>query len=721
MRVLFRNFALLAVLISSNHIVIAQGLAYHIPTTKESPLIDGVLNDSVWQVAERYDAFKTYDPDYNLNMPFKTEAMISCDRENLYFAFHCFDPEPEKIKASVDSRDNIVADDWVCINLDSFNDQQSLYAFYVNPYGIQMDSRMSAGVENRNMDYLWRSAGSADSTGYYAEISIPLKSIRFHTGDTIKMGLILERRISRLMVSGTYPALDPDMGMAFQAQMMPVTFTGLKQNKILEFIPAATYSLKQEQQEGTLGTTENRARLSLTTKFSITPQIITDITINPDFSQVEADAGQIDINLRYQLFYPEKRPFFQEGSENFSIGASLSSEVDPIRSLVHTRMIINPAAGVKLTGKAGNRNTFSVIYSADRSLATDNDNTENLIHVPLFRFKRALNEDSFIGTIYTGHLGMDSGNHVAGIDGQNRLDKSTRLEYQVLLSSSVKENNISNGNVIGLYLLSNKRDLDYSISFKNISDDFMSETGYIKRNGILYFTGLVRPKVYLKSGPLRRIDFELFSAQTRDMIYDKWETFNHLSAQAIIGNSSIAKVKYSNSTEIFLGERFKTGGWHILLNSQLNKQLSISTLFRNRGSIYYSGSPYQGRSNILTSALTFLPSDKLHSDFSVVYQDFRQSSDNRLVYRYLITRGVLTYQTSRYLFARATVEYNNFRKEILTDFLLSFTYVPGTVFHIGYGSIYNRVKWDGDGYGDSPSYMQMNRGLFLKVSYLFST
>ncbi|MBN2862194.1 MAG: carbohydrate binding family 9 domain-containing protein, partial [Bacteroidales bacterium] len=521
------------------------GLACSIPPANKPPVIDGVLNDSIWMVAERYESFKTYDPDYGHEMPFRTVAMISYDDENLYFAFHCADPEADKIKASVESRDNIIYDDWVCINLDSFNDQQSLYAFYANPHGIQMDSRLSAGVENKNMDYLWQSGGMTDSTGYSVEMAIPLKSIRFPRGDTVTMGLILERRISRLMVSGTFPALDPDMGMAFQTQMMPFTMIGLKQNRILEFIPAVTYTFKQEQQEGAFGITENKPRLSLTTKFSINPQVISDITVNPDFSQVEADAGQIDINLRYQLFYPEKRPFFQEGSENFAIGASLSSEVDPVRSLVHTRKIINPAGGAKLTGKAGTRNSFSLIYSADRDLLADDGNTGKLIHVPLFRYKRALNDDSFIGSLYTGHIGTDSRNHVAGIDGQNRLNKSTRFEYQLLLSSTDRENMISNGYITGLYLISSKRDLDYSFSFKNVSDDFNSETGYIKRSGILYFTGLIRPKAYLKSGPFRRIDFELFSAQTRDLIYDRWETFNHLSAQAIIGNSSLAKIKYS--------------------------------------------------------------------------------------------------------------------------------------------------------------------------------
>ncbi len=113
--------------------------------TDTPPVIDGILDDPVWQKAPHITGFKTYHPDFGKEMGEKTVAYYAYDRENLYFAFRCFDSQPEKIKASVTSRDNIGPDDWICINLDSFNDQQSLYAFYINPLGIQRDSRFEGG------------------------------------------------------------------------------------------------------------------------------------------------------------------------------------------------------------------------------------------------------------------------------------------------------------------------------------------------------------------------------------------------------------------------------------------------------------------------------------------------------------------------------------------------------------------------------------------------
>jgi len=123
------------------------------------PIIDGKLNESEWQNVFSVTSFKTFMPDIGKEASQQTIAYAAYDSENLYFAFRCFDTEPEKIKTSVSNRDNNLSDDWVCINLDSFFDRQSLYAFYVNANGIQADSRFSAGTEDFSADYVWYCAG----------------------------------------------------------------------------------------------------------------------------------------------------------------------------------------------------------------------------------------------------------------------------------------------------------------------------------------------------------------------------------------------------------------------------------------------------------------------------------------------------------------------------------------------------------------------------------
>ncbi|MEZ5012611.1 MAG: DUF5916 domain-containing protein, partial [Bacteroidales bacterium] len=329
--------------------------------------IDGILNEAEWKEAPVVTGFKTFVPDYGLDMDSRTDVYMLYDAENLYFAYRCFDVLPDRIKASVNSRDNIRADDWICINLDSFNDQQGLYAFYVNPAGIQMDSRFAGGVEDASVDFVWYSAAVVDDEGYTVEVQIPLKSIRFSNSEPVEMSVFFERRISRESVQGSYPAMDPAKGEAFLTQMQPLVYSGVKHYSLLELLPAFTYTATDAISEGTLTRDERRPSVSLTAKYGITSQLILDATVNPDFSQVEADAGQVDVNLRYKLYYPEKRSFFLEGNENFKIAATQADEYDPVLTMMHSRAIINPLTGLKLSGKVTPGLTIAALYALDRT------------------------------------------------------------------------------------------------------------------------------------------------------------------------------------------------------------------------------------------------------------------------------------------------------------------------------------------------------------------
>ena len=135
--------------------------------------------------------------------------------------------------------------------------------------------------------------------------------------------------------------------------------------------------------------------------------------------------------------------------------------------------------------------------------------------------------------------------------------------------------------------------------------------------------------------------------------------------------------------------------------------------------IYYSSDPYQGRGTRASSTVIYQPSDKLHSQISLTYADFYRDEDSQKIYDYTIVRGRLTYQVNRYLFFRGIVEYNEYYEEMLTDFLASFTYIPGTVIHVGYGSIYNKVAWQDGQYVESDRFLQTRKGLFFKASYLW--
>ena len=203
-----------------------------------------------------------------------------------------------------------------------------------------------------------------------------------------------------------------------------------------------------------------------------------------------------------------------------------------------------------------------------------------------------------------------------------------------------------------------------------------------------------------------------------DIEFNMWETLDHVAAWVFFRGATYIKVKGSYSTEIYEGERFNTGGFHALISSQLTKQISLSALYRRTAGIYYD-ELLQGEGNRLTLTANFKPTGNIHLDLQFNYADLSDSATEQLLYQSSIGRARLTYQMNRYFFLRGIAEYNGFYESLLTDFLASFTYIPGTVVYLGYGSMYDKVAWNGSDYIAAGRLLEMRRGFFFKCSYLY--
>ncbi len=684
--------------------------------TDTPPVIDGILDDPVWQKAPHETGFKTYHPDYGLDMVENSIVYYAYDRENLYFAYRCFDSQPDKIKASVTSRDNIHADDWICINLDSFNDHQSLYALYCNPLGIQGDSRFEGGQEDFSVDIVWYSEGKIDDKGYTVELKIPFKSIRFSHKNPLEMGVIFERKISRRSEAGTYPPLDSAQGPNFLTQTRTLIFQGVKHYTLFEILPAVTYSHRRSIDEGKLASAGDVGDLSLTAKYGLTSHLVLDGTYNPDFSQVEADTGQVDFNLRYALFFPEKRPFFLEGLEKFNFGGYYSG--DPLGEVVHTRTIVDPLIGIKLNGRIGNKNTVALIYALDELLDTE---VEDYAHFGIFRYKRALAKDSFIGGFYTARERKSGFNRVFGLDGQLRISQSSIFGYNAFKSQGKLDEGSprDDGHAVKLHYFHNTRNMILMLGLLDIGKEFRTETGYITRTGITMFRSGMLRMFYPKSKIIQRIDPMIHSTQTRDKFSGLYETFNSFDLRLLLLRDSYILAGYRYATEIFLDEKFNTSIVRMIASSQFTKQLFFSMSYYYGKKIRYVADPYQGSGSDASAIMTYLPSEKLHFDLSLIYSDFYRDSDSAKEFDYIIIRSRNTYQVNKYLFFRGIVEYNSFHKQLMTDFLASFTYIPGTVIHVGYGSLYERIKWEAGEYTSADRFLETRRGFFFKASFLW--
>ncbi len=683
--------------------------------TDEPPVIDGILDDPVWKQAPASTGFKTWNPDFGLEMAEQTRVYYAYDRNNLYFAYRCYDSEPSRIKAAISQRDAIRSDDWIAINLDSFNDQQSLYTFYVNPLGIQMDARFAAGREDYGFDIVWYSAGVIDAEGYSIEVRIPLKSIRFSQKSPVEMGVIFERRINRHSQMGTFPPLDPRKGDNWLIQTRPLVYSDLEQRALFELLPGFTFSQRSSAPEGHLVSEGHEGDFSLSGKYGITSHLILDAAYNPDFSQVEADAGQVDFNQRYALYYPEKRPFFLEGMEIFNFGGSYSG--DYLRDVVHTRAIVNPLLGFKLTGKLGDRNITAVLYSMDELM--DGGVAGDYAQFAVFRYKRALAEDSHVGAFFTERRDDEHTNRVAGADGQLRISNASRIGYHAFLSQDRDRSTAAdeNGHALGLDYFYSTRDLTVMLGVQDLSEDFRTDAGFVTRTGVTRFrSGLLKP-LYPQGSFLQRVDPMVHSTQIRDRFSGKFETENRADLRFILPRSSSLTLGYGYSTEIFEGEKFNTSGFRIVGSGQLTKEFYAGFHYSRSEKIRYVDNPYQGKGSDVTASLRYQPAPKIATSLSLTFSDFSRGGSKE--YDYTIVRNRNTYQVNKYLFFRAIFEYNNFRDRFTTDFLASFTYIPGTVIHFGYGSLYERLDWLDGAYRPGNSFKETARSFFFKASYLW--
>lgn len=694
-------------------------IVYKPPMTSEEIKIDGVLSEEIWKTAPSFSDFKSYRPDFGKTLRDSTFVQIAYDQENIYVAFICLESEVDKIKATVSSRDRIIADDWVCLNLDSRNDQLGTDSFVANPLGIQYDSWSTATSEDVSVDFVWYSEGKITNRGYTVEIKIPFKSLRFNNQEITEMGMLFERRNAWTNTHVTFPNLDPAKGNAYLTQLMKVQFTGIRHYNLLEILPSATYTFHKNRENDALITDINKPSFGLNFKYGFTSSLILDATLNPDFSQVESDAGQVDINLRTQLYFPEKRPFFMEGMDKFQIAATGSSIVDPIWYMVYTRNIVDPIAGIKFSGKIDNNNSLAILYSADE-LEADSSGHHQYVHYPVLRYKYNFGNDNFIGTLYTGNQGKDFGNQVFGFDGQLRLSSTTTLQYNSFGSNTMDIDTKHKGYSGGITLSRSKRKLDWTFTLKEISKDFSVSTGYYTRTGISQSSLYLVPKFYPDSSTIKKIELELFGSMSYDNFYSMWETFNHVAVTVLIGNNVQTKVKATCSNEIFLGQRFNTSGVHALLTGKIGNWFSGSLLYRRVNAIYYSSSPFSGISNRIQGELDITPVPKLNIAFSYVYNDFSAENNSSKIYKYPIERFETSYQPNKYLLIRYIGEYNGYRKSLMSDALVSFTYIPGTVVHIGFGSLFRQENATAPFLGaDNFPPVEMERGIFLKASYLF--
>jgi hypothetical protein len=410
-----------------------------IPNIAGKIKIDGELDDVQWQQARQLELKYVTRPFENTRPPVTTKVKIFENGDTLYVAFIAQDPKVEDISAFYRDRDGIWSDDIVGIKLDTFNDSRLAYQFFVNPHGIQADSIQNemTGGESDSWDGIWQSAGKIVADGYQVEMAIPLRILNFEEGNENKVwGAELVRyypRADRLRISNMPRDRNNSCNLC---QMGAISgFKQAKQGKNLALVPTLVLGKGQSRnpEESFEWEDSDNQEIGLDVKWGITPEISLQATLNPDFSQVEADVAQLSINDTFALFFDEKRTFFLENSDYFSSNYNL----------VYTRNVGAPDYGAKVTGRI-DQQTFGFFVANDESttfLVPGNlgssiaDLEQESLNLAL-RYRYDLSEQLSIG--WTGTLRDAEGyyNYVNAIDAKYQLTDNDTFRAQILRSDT---------------------------------------------------------------------------------------------------------------------------------------------------------------------------------------------------------------------------------------------------------------------------------------------
>jgi len=473
-----------------------------VPRFEKPPVIDGKLDEVVWQSAVVLKDFFQIQPGDNIAPSRPTEVLIGYDPKFLYIAFRVID-EPDKVRATVAKRDNIFNDDYVGFMLDTFNDQRKAFEFFFNPLGIQGDGVLTEGRgEDFSVDVLMDSKGIVHEKGYDVEIAIPFKSLRFEAGKGKLWGAHFFRRIKRF-------ENELDSWMPFSRSISSNLsqaghlggLEGISVERTIEIIPSLTLSESGRfvraytpapgvQDLGRIVNEPIRFDPGLTAKFIPSSGMTVDLAINPDFAQVEADQIVVTANQRFPIFYPEKRPFFLEGIDVFRT---------PI-TIVHTRAIVDPDIAVKTTGKLG-RNTFGLMVASDNGPGTfvgsERLNPANFpfldknAYIGVLRLKRDVGKENTLGLLATSYNFIQKHNQVLSVDGRYRLDKQTTATFNLIGTTSRNyffdpnegKTRYRTGNGLGY-------SADYNVSGRNwgwelygegFTRDYRTDVGFVQR------------------------------------------------------------------------------------------------------------------------------------------------------------------------------------------------------------------------------------------------
>ena len=704
-----------------------------IPHVSAAPSLQDMIRGAHGNSLEVTD-FKQRHPLDGAPASRSTTAYVSYDDKNLYVAFLCRESRSE-LRAHMSKREDISNDDTVSVSLDTFHDGKRAYEFFSNPLGIQADAVISEGSssDDFSFDTQWKSEGKLTGDGYAVLFSIPFRSLRFDASNAT-WGVSLGRTIASNSELSTWPQITERVE-AYVPQFAPVAQPeGVSAGRNIQLTPYAFVSQQRflDDNADIPGMKHDTAlRGGLDAKMVLRDHFTIDATVNPDFSQIESDEPQVTTNQRYEVFFPEKRPFFLENADYFDT---------PGEELLFTRRIVDPQYGVRVSGKAGDW-IVAGMYADDRAPGKleplgsplRDARAENFAG----RLQRVFSGSSNVGVLFTRRQFGGNSVNLVDVDARVKLNENWIVSGQAIQSSGrTLDGSSANGTAVYTEIRQSGRNAFFSSAYRERTANFAgNELGFFRRTDIRQtrnefdYTWHSEGGRLQSSGPqiTSTIDWDR-AGQLQDWNLDvpMWLRFK--------GPIAVSAGR-TESFERYLGLGFrKHQSYATFSSSQFDKLSFDASLSKGNEINFFPGKgilPFLGNSQDSSAGLTWRPKTQLRVEQRYIYS--RLGIGPRAVFNDHLSRTKVNYQFTKALSLRAIMDYHGTLpnpalvdltkfKQLNFDVLMTYLIQPGTAFYIGYSDRYENLLLDpltglqrigGPNKGTS-------RQLFAKLSYAFN-
>jgi hypothetical protein len=689
----------------------------------------------------------------------RTEAYLGYDRKNLYVVFVCFD-DPAKVRARRARRENIFEDDQVEIILDTFHDQRRAYAFQTNPLGVQWDAIWTETSQNdfgslsdsnhfdSSFDTLWYSHGRLTDQGYVVWMAIPYRSLRFNSDPEQTWGIILYRGILRENEDAFWPAMSSRTDGRLDRAALANGMRDIEPGRNLQFIPYGIFNSFRTLNTSDLTNPHFDTRtaggsIGLDSKFILHDSLVLDVTGNPDFSQVESDDPQVTVNQRFEVFFPEKRPFFIENADYFRT---------PI-NLLFTRRIADPEFGTRLSGRLDHYG-LGLLLANDKSpgeiVAPFNPQFGKRAYFAIARLNRDLFRQSSLGAIYTDREFDGSFNRIGGLDTRLKFSNNWSGTFQAVVSSTRNlDGSYQAGPAYKIDVVRSGLHLNYEGIYNDFSSGFISEPGFVNRVGIremqhtLTYRFRPRNSILVGWGPSLLLDHVWDRNNLRqDEQYYTSLTFD-FKRQTTLKLRPYVPYRQRLTRNQDFNESYHEG----YFSTSYFKQVTIYGDYLWGGQINFlppvNQPPTLAFGDLVSAGMTVRPTNGLKIENTYLLSRLRDQASGHAIFNNHIIRSKANWQINTELSLRFILQYtatltnSSFTwlptsKQLSPQFLITYLLHPGTAVYVGYNSDLQNLDprlctrlADGTCDLNQPilprtrdRLINDNREFFVKVSYL---